>query len=371
MNKQEVEARLERLLEYLDQDRDNLSLAADCANAALTLGRVGLAQEILAPFDTSDRLDMPSRNIAGIAAMRGGDQKTAQRHFTALLDQSPHDAAIRFNLAWSQALAGDHQAARETLGTVTDTDLPQAAMLDLQLDHHLGNFEAAEVKLTDYLSRFPDYAPLHAVASVLAMDLDQSDIARQCAEMGGDHPDALSTLGVLELGEQRLEAARELFLRSLESRPQNPRANIGFGLVELASGNSRAALSYLDLGANQFGDHLGSWLAAGWAHLLAGDRETARERFETALEKDDNFGEAQGSLAALDAFAGDFESARHRVEIALRLDRQSFSAALAGMILATADGDQEKARRIFEMAARQSLTPDGKTLTDLLAQAAL
>lgn len=371
MIQNEAETRLERLLGFLDQDQHNLRLASDCAEAALAADRIELASRILAPFDASGALDPAARNIAGIASMRLGDQGTAQRHFSCLLSDHPDDPAVRFNLAWSQALAGDHGAAQETLGDVSNSEMPQAAMLDLQLHHHLGDFDAAEVKLDGYLSRFPDYAPLQAAASVLAMDLDRADLARRCAIRGGDHPDALSTLGTLELGEQHLDEARSLFTRSLEARPENPRANVGFGLVELASGNSGGALPFLDRGAEQFGDHLGSWLAAGWAHLLAGDAATARLRFETALAKDDNFGEAQGSIAALDAFAGDFESAKRRLEIALRLDRQSFSAALTAMLLAASEGDSEKAQRVFDMTASQPLTPDGKTLAQLLAGVAL
>lgn len=371
MNQNDAEARLERLLDYLDQDRANPGLANDCAEAALDAGRLTLAAEILAPFDTAGTMDARGHNLSGMAAMRSGDQRMAQRHFSRLLQDFPDDPAVRFNMAWSQALAGEHGAARATLGDVGDTDLAQTAMLDLQIHHHLGEFDAAEEKLAAYVDRFPDYAPLQAAASVLAMDIDRIDLARTCAERGGDHPDALSTLGVLELGDQDLDSARALFSRSLETRPHNPRANIGFGLVELASGNSQAALPYLDRGADEFGDHLGSWLAAGWAHLLAGDRDAARARFETALAKDDSFGEAHGSLAALDAMAGDLESARHRVEIALRLDRQGFAAAFTGMVLAAAEGDEDKARRIFEFAASQPLTADGKTLAQALARMAM
>ncbi len=303
--------------------------------------------------------------------MRGGDQDAAQRIFAALLSDHPDDAAVRFNLAWSRTLADDHAGAREALGDATESDMPQAAMLDLQIHHHLGEFDEAEAKLDRYVARFPDYAPLQAAASVLAMDLDRPDLARDCAEKGGEHPDALSTLGVIELGDQRADAARALFVRSLDTKPNNPRANIGLGLVELGAGNSRDAVALLDRGAEQFGDHLGSWIAAGWAHLLAGDTVAARARFERALAIDDSFGEAQGSLAALDALAGDFESARRRTEVALRLDRQSFSAAFASAIIAAADGDEAKAQRIFEIAARQPLTPDGRTLAELLAGMAL
>lgn len=367
----EAGARLERLLGYLEQDRDNVALAIDCADAALAANRAELAASILLPFETAGLLDDTGLNLAGISAMRSGDQVRAQAAFAWLLESAPDDAGLRFNLAWSLGLAGQHGEAREALGDVTATELPQAAMLDLQIHHHLGEFEAAEAKLAAYLERFPDYAPLHSAASVLAMDIDKPDLARECALRGGAHPDALATLGALELGDNRLDDARTLFTRSLATRAVNPRANIGYGLVELAAGNSAAALPYLDRGAAEFGDHLGSWIAAGWAHFIAGDTAAARERFETALALDATFGEAQGSLAAMEAFAGEFDAAKRRLEIAQRLDRQSFSAALTATILAAADGDENRAQRIFEVALRQPLTHDGKTLAEALARMAM
>ena len=367
----DAESRLERLLDYLGQDSANAVLAAECAEAALAANRIALAGEILAPFAQRGALDDHGLSVAGIAAMRGGDQAGAQTHFAALLERSSDDPGLRFNMAWSQALAGDHRAARDTLGDVSNTALPQAAMLDLQIHHHLGEFDEAEAKIPLYLARFPDYVPLNAAVALLAMDMDRPDLARAAAERGGDHPDALAAKATFELGDNRYEEARALFERSLETRPQNPRANVGLGLVDLATGRSAQALGHLDRGAEQFGDHLGAWLAAGWAHFLAGDAETARARFETALAKDDTFGEAQGSLAAMDALAGNFAGPADRRETARRFVRGAFPVSFTAMILAAADGDRDKAQRIFEIASRQPLGPDGKTLAEALAQIAL
>lgn len=244
-------------------------------------------------------------------------------------------------------------------------------MLDLQLAHQLGEFAEAEAKIPECLARFPDYQPLHAVAALLALDMDQPELARQAAERGGDHPDALAALGTFALGDGDYDAARGMFTSSLARRPANPRANLGLGLVDLATGNSTEALAHLDRGAEQFGDHLGAWLAAGWAHFIAGDADAARARFETALRLDDTFGEAQGSLAAMEAIAGNFEAARHRLEIARRLDRRAFSVAFTGMVLAAADGDQAKAEEIFATVAMQPMGPDGSTLAQALAKLAL
>ena len=90
---------------------------------------------------------------------------------------------------------------------------PQAVQEAIRraIHHHgFGEFEQAEEKLHGYLERYPDYGPLQAAASVLAMDLEDVELARACASKAPDHPDAMATLGSLDLAENRLEAAREL-----------------------------------------------------------------------------------------------------------------------------------------------------------------
>jgi tetratricopeptide (TPR) repeat protein len=360
--------RLERLSGYLDQDPSNARLAVDCAEAALAADLPARALELLNAIGDAGELSETVSNLTGIAAMRAGDQATAQARFESLLENRPDDPALRFNLAWSRSLAGDFGAARDVLDEQMIETLPQAATLDLQLDHQLGEFEQAGEKLHAYLERYPDYRPLQAAASVLALDLGDIELAQACASRAADHPDAITTLGSLDLAENRLEAAHTRFERSIAIRADNARAHVGLGLTELAGGDPAAAVAHLDRGAEQFGDHLGSWIAAGWAHYLAKNPAAARARFETALALDDTFGEAHGSLAALDALEGDLESARRRMEVACRLDRGSFSAALAGVLLAKAAGDSDKARTIFEFAANQPLTHDGKTLVQALAE---
>ncbi|PXA97245.1 hypothetical protein DMC47_14800, partial [Nostoc sp. 3335mG] len=114
--------------------------------------------------------------------------------------------------------------------------------------------------------------------------------------------------------------------------------------------------------------HLGSWIAAGWAHLLAGDAMTARARFDHACALDDNFAEAHGSLAVLDLLAGDVDSGRRRTEVALRLDRESFAGTFAAMMLAAGAGDAARAEAIMARALTTPLDPQGTTIAEALAR---
>lgn len=366
---EEAQSRFERMREFLESDPDNAMLMADCAQAALEADQPGEAAALFKKLDAIESLEGGAANVAGIAAMRSGNQQAAQVWFAKALDDNLGDPGLRFNIAWSKALGKDFEGAAEMLESDVIEALPQAAMLDLQIDHELGRFDEAAEKMVRYLEKFPDYAPLQAAASVLAMDVDDPELARAAAEKGGDHPDALTTLATLDLGDRKLDEARGQYEKALATRPHNPRAEIGLGLVDLAEGKATEAATRLDKGAEQFGDHLGTWIAAGWAHFIGGDLDAARERFETALGHDDTFGEAHGSLAVIELLQGNTESAERRIEIAKRLDREAFSTALAAMLWEQSQGNQEKAEQIFRIASQQPILPNGSTLMDELVKA--
>lgn len=367
---QDRRERLERLAGYLAQDPHNPALLRDAAQAALAANAPQRAAEWLTVLEAGGQADVADRNLLGIAWMRGGQPDRAVPIFADLLSAASGDPALRFNLAWARALAKDFAGARALLDEDLTAALPQAALLEVQLMHDAGEFEAAAEKARGHVARHPDYPPLLAAVSVLALDVEDEDLARHCATRAGAHPDALTTLGTLTLGDMDHAAARPLFERALAADDCSPRAWIGLGLARLAAGDGAGAAPLLDKGAGLFGDHLGSWIATGWAYLLAGDRDQARERFEQARRIDPNFAESHGSLAVMDALAGDRASAERRVEIAQRLDRESFSAAFARMLLASAAGDGATAERILALALQQPLDEKGRTIADAIARMA-
>lgn len=363
--------RLKILMGYLDSDPTNPNLLRDAAYAALDANDPAAAGGLFFRLEEADTLSDEDINHAGIAAMRSGDQPRAKELFTTLLDKHPEDSGLKFNLAWNAALAKDFDGAQTFLDKATIDALPQAAMLDLQLRHDRGDFDGAAEVAKDYLQMHGSYPPLLAAISVLAMDIEDEELARDMAVRAGKHPDALTTLGSLTLGEQKTEEARGMFEQALAANPNSPRAWIGLGLTNMSSGDNMQAVSQLDKGAEMFGDHLGSWIAAGWGYFIAGDIETARARFEKALALDDTFAESHGSLAVVDILQGERASGERHLEIARRLDRNCFSAAFAQILLASSDGDPEKAQRIFELAIKQPIDARGRTIADALGSLAM
>lgn len=363
-----AEDRLASLLGYLEIDPGNAALLGDAAEAALDARDPALATALL---DRRAGIAPPSPredNLAGLAALQARDFARAAEVFAALLADRPDDPSLRFNLAWAHANLKAFAAALGVLGDdVARAGLPQAAMLRVQLQHQLGDVDAAIESARAYKALYPDHEGLMAAISVVAIDAEDEALAAEAAARAGDHPDALTTRGTLALGEQRATEAAALFERALARNPDSPRAWIGSGLAKLLTGESDSAPADIDRGAELFGDHLGSWIAAGWAHFVAGHRDVARARFDTALTIDPTFAETQGSLAVLDLLDGQVEEAQRRSDIALRLDRHCYSAALAKSLLAAGAGRPDDAQRIFELAVNTPIDGSGRTIAQALA----
>lgn len=367
MHQNQAQQRYHTLMSYLEQDPQNPNLLADTAAAALAAHEVSSSDELFGQLATLRVLSDDECNLAGLAAMRAGNLAQAKHQFQALLDKHPGDANVRFNLAWSHALAGETEASLELLDDEVTLALPQAAALDIQLRHGAGAFEEAGNRATHYLSVHTDYAPLNAAISVLAMDIEDEELARSCAQSSANHPDGLTTLATLTLGEQKTTEAKAMFEEALQLNSQSPRAWIGLGLTNLSDGDKVAAAAQLDKGAALFEDHLGSWIAAGWAHFLNGDMAAARNRFQTALDLDDNFAECHGSLAVLDFVEGKSEEGARRLKIAQRLDRSAFSAAFAHILSAAGEGDEAMSAKIFEKVVSQPIDAQGRTIASIIA----
>lgn len=359
--------RLEILLKFLDRDPTNVALLTDAADAALAAKRSDTAAELLGRRAVIEPDGARERNLAGLAAMQEKRFADAASLFAGLMDDGEVAPGLKFNFAWSAAMAKDFEPALIALDDETVDALPQAAMLKVQLLHDAGRYDEASDLARKAIERHSDDTGLAAAVSVLAIDMEDADLAAFCAARGGDHPDALTTRGTLALDESDASAARELFDHALSVNPHVPRAWIGLGLSKMMTGEGADAGADLDRGAELFGDHLGSWIAAGWAHFVAGDRVTARARFETALAIDPNFAECQGSLAVVDILDGRVAEGRERASVALRLDRESYSTALALTLLATGDGNAERARKIFETALTAPIDDSGRTIAQSMA----
>jgi len=352
---------------YLEQNPDNLALLTDAAGAALSEGELETAQSLIERCRAQGGQSPALDNLTGLIDMAAGRFAEAAQRFETLLASAPADPGLRFNLAWCRAMARDFEGAVELIDDTVVAVIPKAAIFHVQTLHHLGRMEDALACGLGYAERFPDDRMLTGALAIAALDLGDDDLARAYAEKAGaGSAEGLSTLGMLVLQEHRVEDAMALFDQALAARPEDPRALLGSGLGLMAQGKAAEAAQTLTRTAEGFGDHLGSWIAAGWAEFVSGDQAAARQKFERALAIDAAFAESHGSLAVCDVMEGQLDSARRRIEIAFRLDRQCFSATLAKSLLVAAEGDPAAAEKIFQSALSSPITPGGMTLAQAI-----
>ena len=362
--------RLMKLLSFLNDDPDNVSLALDAAATAFTAGEPEIALSLSARLNEQGALSPPQIGELGLAALAAGAYPAADTLFGSLFAGGETDPGVRFNLAYARAGCRQPQDALALLTPDITQALPQAAALEVRLLHELGEFERALETARLHLVAFPDDRSLLAAASVLAIDNEDRELARDCARRAGNHPEALATLGTLSLGDADIPSALDHFGRALDLDARAPRSWIGQGLARLASGDAAAAASDIDRGADLFNDHIGSWLAAGWAWMIAGDAEKAAERFERARQIDPAFAETVGSLAVIDAVSGRHDEARRKSLAALRLDRESFTALFAQSLLQAGAGQSSNARQIFDALVTTPVGVTGLTVSAMVSKLA-
>lgn len=357
--------RVERLLGFLETDPDNLTLMGDVAVAALEAGRFDIVGQLL---DRHAALAPPPPqlvNLAGLAAMRQGRFDDAEALFARALAADPQDPTLRYNLAWARATRSDLAGASELLDETVAAAVPAAAALKVRMLHRQGEIEDALAWGAGFVDRFPRDAELLGALSAAAIDAEELELAAAYAERAGDTPDALSTLGMLQLDLAQTDQAAELFDRALAAQHDSGRALLGKGLVAMAALDGAEAARHFDRAAAIFGDHVGSWVTAGWAYVLASDLVRARQRFETAIAVDDTFAEAHGGLAVVDVLDKRLDEARRGARTALRLDRECFAGVLARSLLLEADGDAAAAGRLRRAALETPVGPSGQTITQM------
>lgn len=358
--------RTTRLMGFLQFDPDNVRLLEDAALAAFEERCPELAAELLMRLAQFGPLSPALRNVQGLIAMALHHHEEAASIFASLLAEGD-DPGLRFNLAWSKAMLGSYQEALDLLDDAAVAVSPRGPSLKILMMHHLDLYEEALACGEELVQRHPDDEALMGALATLAIDAEKQDLAAFYGAKAGNQPEGRVALGVLALGEQKTEESLRLFEEALAKQPNNARALVGKGLGLLALGQIDDGAHAIDKGAELFGDHLGSWVASGWAHFTRGDYAKARTSFERAEAADDTFAETHGGLAVLAILEGNEAEGRRRCEIARRLDKNCFGAALAAILLLEKSGNKAAAQRIRDAAMGMPVGPGGQTLTQAIA----
>jgi tetratricopeptide (TPR) repeat protein len=365
----EAAARLERRLEFLAADPDNLNLLTECADLALELGRRDEARALLERGLALRAADPFLRARLATLKLSGGDVAGALEILEALVKGGETAPALRYNLGYALMLAGRHAEAKEQFAPIA-AEMAQAALLLVRAHHHLGEVEDAIRVAEEYATVHPEDAEVSAQLAMLYLDNDDFTKARAWSDkalgLKQKMPEAYFTAGFLALGDEDEERAEELLGRAIELNPKSGRAWAGKGLSAMLRGDLAAGEEGLARAVQYMPQHIGTLHALGWCQILLGKLDEAEASFRKAYELDRSFGETHGALAVLELMRGAGNRAQRRADISLRLDPQSFSGRYAKVLLESKnDGMREEGvRRI--LASQAALK--GGTLLDMLAR---
>jgi len=347
---------------YLEVNPWNIRLLSDAAEVAFAAGAVDRAGVFLQRHAALHPLPPRLVNLSGVVALAERRFEAAADTFARLRADGENDPEIAVNLAWAKTMLGAHEQALELLASGPGASSQAGAILWVQVLHQLGRAEDAKAVGAELAARFPQETRLMAALSLVAMDLGDAEEASAYASRGGDSPDALATLGLIDIDQGRLGSANDRFASALAASPNSARAHLGQAIALMIEQRIDLAALHIQRAAELFNTHIGSWTAAGWAHYLAKDLAAARAGFERALALDERFAQAQGGLAVVELTEGRIAEGKRRTQLALRLDRHCLSAIFAKMMLLTQQGRGDIADRIRDAALHRPIDASGRTL---------
>lgn len=363
------QARFERFVGFLDTDPRNPHLLADAAEAALAAGRFAECDALLERLSGLVEPTPSLRNLAGLSALSQRRYEDAEQRFAALLAEQD-DASVRFNLAYALAMQARYTDALEQLNDQVLDSGAQAVRLKMQCLHHLGDLDAV-IALGERFAEDPVIGTqICGQLATALFDADEFDRANLYAERASDSAGGLTVRGLLALHGDDQSQAMVLFTQALEVDPASGRAQLGEGLAYLSAHDYANAAPRLDRAATLLDRHAGSWLSAGWAHLMAGRIDEARTRFERSQQTDRGFAEASGALAVADLYQGRIDEARHHADVALRLDPACLSATYARSMLMAKAGQTEQGAELYRQMLQRPLGEDGPSIAQLIARRA-
>lgn len=349
-----IQARLDRLEQYLQVDPNNTILLIDAFETALLCAEFECAN-----FHLRHGLALQHDHWGW--RLRECDFWLAQRNFSmaqVLLDKLRAEPAlpmellnvVQHNLAYIDMQQGNYTACVERLSTLmeatpTKHQLPELVVqtvqnLWLRALHRTGEIDRAMqwAQQTDKLGQL--WPAAQGIASLIALDTGNLHLARRWSETAlaqkqrYDRPlEALTTMASLALGEGSATQARQLALESLQLQCESGRSWSVLAFADLLEGKFLVACDHFERSLQTMPEHIGTWHGLGWAQILLRKLDAARSTFEKALGMNRNFADSHGGLAVVLALQQQHDAARQHIERALRLDKTSLSAQYAQGIL--------------------------------------
>lgn len=344
---------LERLKQYLGHTPDNLNLLTDAIALAIDIQSWETAEELI-PQALKYHPESAEINAhAGFFFMRANELATAQGHFETSIENGLNQPAIVYNLAFTQYLQRDFEAASKTLSTIDNQEavLRESTLLFARCQHNISEMDDAIAQLKTFIDTNNDDEAEGLLALMLCDQGDSEDAmlhANHCLELNPTQQEALVARGALHLAAGDFDQSYVDYKTATEVHPDNGRAWSGRAQLDFRNFQFDDALVGLNKAVKTMPDHIGTWHILAWTHLVKNDVPSAKYAFEKAYDIDRNFGETHGGLASIYALEGNTQLAEKHIKIAEKLDNSGFSATYARMVLLNQKGQGTEALNLLE-----------------------
>lgn len=326
----------------LEQDPDNALLLADAAELALSGGLLELAERY-----TQRALDVDTSSPT--ARFRMASIRLAQRRLNdarnildALWNEGRQHPAILHNRAYARFLAPDMAACEAVLRDAMTSPGPAQSDASLQVLwlralHNQERLEDAWAWASPLVASGKLQGTACAVASLIAVDLGLFSQAKELSEAAiqanPSLPEALVARASVALSEQAPGLARELAERAFRINSADGRACMTLGFVDLLEGKGEAAMHRFEAAVAALPGHAMAWQGLGWACVVAGALQKAKQAFLKAREIDPTDADGAGGVALVLALQKDAAGARPYLQEAQQLDPENAAAHYAQAVL--------------------------------------
>jgi tetratricopeptide (TPR) repeat protein len=359
-------ARLERLEPFLRSDPDNLPLHRECVDLAMQGRAFERALELVDARLSRHPAESEAQFARSNALIGLKRYDEALGILKALEAQGVTAAGVLSNLTLCHFALRNYANSRayaEQLLAAGQVH-PDTVRMAVSSLHHLGEMDAAVALADQHAALGEQHGALAGVFAMAYLDANDAAQAAKYAAIALRHnPDSIDGLVVsatLAASQLEAEKATRQYARVVELAPRNGRGWLGLGLMAFQYMDFPRAREFLQRGLADLPDHVGSWLALGWSHLVTGEVDPAEKYFQHALELDRNFAECHGAIAAIHALRGERATAERHIEIAERLDRTGLSVHYAHAVLKGIDGGKDVARQYILDTMRRSAPRMGK-----------
>jgi tetratricopeptide (TPR) repeat protein len=365
MSAQELEETLNRHLEFLAQDPDNLHLLLKITTLYQNSRAFESAQTYL---DKAKELDREAcLGYQGLLHMDLEQIPQAKACFIEALNlgESPF---IRYHLAICYLLAQELEKSRLSLLPLMEHDPnPDTLLLMARILHKQKALDAALLQLQELLKTHPQHADALGLLALLHLDLNQDNKAKEIAQeallIDANVYDA--QLVLVLIGLIKNETTTEEIEALLRRNPKDSRLWFALGSIYLVKGEIDLAERALKKSVAIYAEFYDAYIALAWCQLIKDDLDEAEECYNTATQIVSDVADAWGGLALVYALKGEIWKAEPYIFKANELNPDCFLSELASAI-AYCSKDPVKARDYLTGALGKSPLPISRQLALLM-----